>query len=253
MPTDLLAVLDDLPYCGAPATPADVTQRWNLDPWIFVAFAVAGLLYIGFKRAAATDRHASFSAGWLVTLLAFISPLCAASVALFSVRTGQHMILMLIAAPLLAWGLPTRKPAPLAAGIAFFATLWLWHAPSAYAAALRHDVIYWLMQLSLLAASVWLWQALLPARGAATGKALAVGFVSSVHMGILGALLTFAPRPFYAWHLDTTAAWNMTALADQQLSGLLMWVPGGIAFLALGILAFVRAWRLGNTPAALNT
>ena len=255
MATDVSASLDALPYCGAPATPVDLWQRWNLDPWLIAAFAAAAAAY-GWQAWRATDaasprRHACFAAGWTLALLALISPLCAWSVALFSVRVGQHMLLVLLAAPLLALGLPTARTRPWAAACAFFAALWLWHFPPAYAWSLQSDVVYWLMQASLLGAAVALWQTLFASDGR-QGERIVAGIASALHMGLLGALLTFASRPFYAAHRFTTEMWGLSALADQQLAGLLMWVPGGVAFGVLGLVGFLAWWRRAADDQALQ-
>jgi len=249
------SILESLPYCGVAATPGDVLQRWNLDPWLLAAFGGVALAYLVHARKsggpAAGRRKACFAAGWVIALLALISPLCAWAVALFSVRIGQHMILALISAPLLAMGLPTVRSRPWFAGLAFLLALWLWHFPPAYAWSLRNDLVYWTMQVSLIAASVALWQAVLTGEGR-QGERIAVGIASTVHMGLLGALLTFASRPFYPAHWGSTEVWGLSALADQQLAGLLMWVPGGIAFGALGLMGFLGWWRRADAAQALQ-
>jgi putative membrane protein len=66
---------------------------------------------------------------------------------------------------------------------------------------------------------------------------LSAGFASSVQMGFLGALITLASRAVYTPHALTTAAWGLTPLQDQQLGGLIMWVPGCLVFLAFALLA----------------
>lgn len=258
------SILDALPYCGVAATPTDVWQRWNLDPWLIAAFGVMALAYLIHARRASlatgpavTHQHGCFALGWAIALLALVSPLCAWAVALFSVRVGQHMILALLAAPLLAvglagisaGGLAFMRNRPWLAGLAFLLALWLWHFPPAYAWSLRNDVVYWLMQISLIAASVMLWQAVLGGQDR-QGERIGVGIASTVHMGFLGALLTFAPRAVYPSHWGSTEAWGLSALADQQLAGLLMWVPGGIAFGILGLAAFLGWWRRADLAQA---
>lgn len=95
------------------------------------------------------------------------------------------------------------------------------------------------MQLSLLGSAAWFWGAAL-ARGAALPGigALLAGMVG---MGMLGALLTFAPAALYAPHAATTQPWGLSPLQDQQLAGLLMWVPAALAYL-LPALAQGAAW-----------
>src|SRR5690606_3247649 len=178
----------------------------------------------------------------------FVSPLCALSNALFSARTVHHLLLVLVAAPLLAG--PARSQAGKAAsddglrgvGPAFALStiaLWAWHVPALYAAALQHAPVYGLMQATLLA-SAWLyWRRILSATpGAALGGLVA----GAMQMGLLGALLTFAQRPLYEPHLLGTEAWGLAALTDQQLAGLLMWVPAMLPYAWAGWRVAAGAW-----------
>ena len=179
--------------------------------------------------------------GWTLLALALISPLCALSVALFSARATQHMVLLVIAAPLLAAGVPallgpamldrlrawigsTRATALPAT--AFAALLWAWHVPALYDATFRSDLIYWAMHGSLLAAALPLWLQLLQPGSVQLLPRLLLGFATFMQMGLLGALLTLSPGLLYEAHVTTTLAWGMAPLADQQLGGLIMWVPG---------------------------
>ncbi|HYX23881.1 MAG TPA: cytochrome c oxidase assembly protein, partial [Thermoanaerobaculia bacterium] len=73
------------------------------------------------------------------------------------------------------------------------------------------------------------------------GAAVLYVFTTSLHSGVLGALLTFAPRLWYPIYEARTAAWGLSALEDQQLAGLIMWVPAGVLFIVLG-LALFAAW-----------
>ena len=228
-------------YCGTPPEPGGA--GWNWDPWLGAAL-VAGLA-LAWRHSA--DRRA-LMAGWLILSLALVSPLCSLSVALFSARVGQHLVILLAAAPLLALGLPApRRPATtgaIAAAAAGFAVmLWLWHLPGPYTATFRSDLAYWAMHLSLLGAAVWLWRALLLAAASRPEAVLPAGLVTAAQMGGLGAFLTFAPRPLFPPHGLTTLAWGFTPLEDQQLGGLLMWVPGGLAFAGVAVGALVIAMR----------
>ena len=191
--------------------------------------------------------------GALVVLsIGFVSPLCALSSALFAARTVHHVLLVAVAAPLIAWALPTRRVEPLALATAIQAVVfWGWHAPSAYAAALSNDLIYWTMQLSLLASAVWFWAGV---RRASAPAAVGCLLIAMVAMGLLGALLTFANQPIYVPHLLTTQVWGFTPLADQQAAGLIMWAPAAAVYLAAALLVLGR-WigpdqpvtRLGKT------
>ncbi|MFC7477228.1 cytochrome c oxidase assembly protein [Dankookia sp. GCM10030260] len=222
---------------------------WNWDPLLGIAL-VTGL---GLAWGRIADRRALL-AGWAVLALALVSPLCSLSVALFSARVGQHLVILLAAAPLLALGLaPPRRPTT-AGGIAaaaggFAVLLWLWHLPGPYVATFRSDLAYWAMHLSLLGAAVWLWRGLLLAAATRPEAVLPAGLATAAQMGALGAFLTFAPRPIFPPHEFTTLAWGLTPLEDQQLGGLLMWVPGGLAFAGVALGALVVAMRRGRFAA----
>ena len=104
------------PYCGAPADPAGLALRWNFDPLLLVALVAAAIAYLWLMGSIASPspgvrrrRTACFYAGWATAAAALVSPLCALSVSLFSARVGQHMVLETIAAPLVAFGMPTAR------------------------------------------------------------------------------------------------------------------------------------------------
>lgn len=232
-----------IPYCGPGPLPGEIWGRWNLDPYLLTGLALL-LAWAAFRPGAA-ERRAALAA-CAVLFLAFVSPLCALASALFSARVTHHMLLIVAAAPLLvAGGLRLRRGLGLAVPLHILA-VWLWHAPPPYAAALAHDGIYWLMQLTLLGSAVWFWSAAL---GREQDSLAAVGalLAGMVQMGLLGALITFAPAPLYAAHLGTTAPWGFSPLEDQQLAGLIMWVPASLAYL---VPALRRAGRWLETGAA---
>jgi putative membrane protein len=201
--------------------------------------------------------------GWLILSLAFISPLCNLSVALFSARVTQHMAIVLLAAPLIARGLAFGPAArrvqtgfawmgtgfPWMATVAFAAIFWIWHSPAFYDETLRSNVVYWLMHVTTVAAALALWIAVFNSSGP---LAFLLLFVSGLQMSLLGALLTFAAVPLFSVHEFTTAAWGLTWLQDQQLGGLVMWVPAGLLLTAYSALAFGAALRL-DTPVASAT
>lgn len=236
-----------LPYCGPPPLPAELALRWNLDPVLIALWLAAGAVYeLAARRGAFSRAERKFyHAGAALALAAWVSPLCALGVALFSARVGQHMVLALFAAPLLALGWPAGHRAGarrgLAACFAFAAASWFWHAPAPYDATFASDAVYWAMHATLLGAAVALWRALLRRDPASRLFGLAFAALTSVQMGLLGALLTFAPVPLFESHLATTAAWGLTALEDQQLGGLVLWVPGCGAFLIFAALS-LAAW-----------
>ena len=226
-----------LSFCGAPPDPASLIGRWtpHLSLWAALAAGLAAYLWLS-RREVGRGRRAAFFAGWAVAALALVSPLCALSVSLFSARVGQHMLLALLAAPLMALGLPDPagrwRRCEMPSALAFAAALWVWHAPGPYAATFRSDVVYWLMDLTILASSTALWWAVLRAPAGRMGVAVAATVAAGLQMALLGAVITWASRPLYAPHLLTTADWGLTPLQDQQLGGALMWAPGGLIFMA---------------------
>jgi putative membrane protein len=265
------------PYCGAPPDPATLFLRWNLDPILLMALVAIVVAYallaepgLWGRAASPRWRRACFYAGWALAAAALISPLCALSVSLFSARVSQHMVLEIVAAPLVALGRPAAvyaaawrgqrengrlsTPRPygaLAASVAFAAALWYWHAPGPYTATFESDLIYWLMHATSFGAALWLWSAMFQASRDRLGEFLAAALITTLQMGFLGAVITFAARPLYRVHWLTTAAWGLTPLQDQQLGGVIMWIPAGAIFLAAIITAMGLAMqRAGTRPPA---
>lgn len=227
-------MIGQLPYCGAAPLPGALLGRFNLDPWLIVALLVLATAQV--LWAVSARQRAFAVCGWVVAAAAVLSPLCALSVALFAARVGQHMLLILIAAPLLALGMPAPRSALSRARLwgscaLFFATLWFWHMPAPYDATFSSTSVYWSMHVSLSGSAVLLWRELLHAPGPFNVEAVGAGTLTSIHMGLLGAVLSLATRPLFFWHLTTTQAWGLTPLQDQQLGGVLMWVPGVALFL----------------------
>ena len=220
-------------YCGLAPIPADLWTRWNADPLLIAALAVLAL-------AIACGRSDNARAGWgALALMAiiFVSPLCALSSALFSARVLHHVLLIAVVAPLMARAFPLRRaPAlPLAALVGVHAViLWVWHAPGPYAWGLASVPAYWLMQLSLLGSAWALWRGVLASTDQ-PGVSLLALVATIGQMGLLGALIVFAPQPLYLVHFASTAAWGLSPLVDQQLAGLLMWVPAILPYLAVGL------------------
>lgn len=259
----MLAASKYIPYCGLPPTPANLWLRWNLDPVLISALIIAAALYAaGVARlqrtsgASSRRRQALFYSGWALTAAALISPLCPLSVALFSARVGEHMILTLVAAPLVAAGHPgiaysalfsgdaahmRRDPlarAPIAAAAAFATLMWFWHSPAPYDETFASTTAYWAMHITVYGSALWLWSCLLDREPASFAKALGAGSISCVQMGFLGAIVLFAHNPLYAPHALTTAAWGLTPLQDQQLGATIIWAPGGLIFLAVSMYGF---------------
>ncbi|HEY6452816.1 MAG TPA: cytochrome c oxidase assembly protein [Steroidobacteraceae bacterium] len=237
--------ISHLPYCGSPPVPGELLTRFNLDPVLIALLLLLGAAHFAISRTAGARRCAL--GGWLAAAAAFISPLCALSVSLFSARIAQHMILVLLAAPLIALALP-RASARLAgrtlwsATAVFFAALWFWHMPLPYEATFNSTGVYWMMHLTLFGSAIVLWRQLLQHGVERTAETLAAAALSSMQMGLLGAVLTLASHPLFAWHLTTAGAWGLTPLQDQQLGGTLMWVPGILLFLWASLRSLHRLW-----------
>ncbi|MDQ2101091.1 cytochrome c oxidase assembly protein [Azospirillum isscasi] len=245
-----------IPYCGPPPVPEEFWSAWNGDPVLLAVFALAAAGYatVVHRRRAGMERHQPwcFAAGWLVLFAAFVSPLCNLTSALFSARVVQHLLTIQVAAPLLVLSWPAgavRWPAWLRKSLGipeiawglFGLFLWVWHLPGPYMAALRSDAVLWVMHGSLLIGAVAAWRAVLVPEGAAMrARGLLSAFGTSVHLAILAALLIFAPQPLFVHHLVTTAPWGLSALADQQLGGLIMGVVGAAVYVVLNLYALAR-------------
>lgn len=224
---------DWAPYCGPGPTPDQWAGRWNLDPVLLAVMAAAfGLLWVR-----SPGKRSWLIAAFTLLAVSFVSPLCALSSALFGARTVHHLLLVAGAAPLLAYALRDKVGGLAAATLVQTLAFWSWHAPGAYAWALSDDLAYWLMQLSFLGSAVWFWSAI---RSANAPAAIVGLLITTVQMGLLGALIAFAGQPLYAPHLLTTFAWGLTPLEDQQIGGLIMWAP------ALGLYLAAALWRLAR-------
>lgn len=230
-------------YCGAAPDPARLALAWNLDPLLLAALALA---------AWALRRSPAGLGAVAVLAVAFVSPLCALSTALFSARVLHHVLLVAVAAPLLAIARPGWAVGRAAGGIALpfavsTAVLWAWHLPAAYDLALNDIAVYWAMQLSLLASFTAFWRAVLRPR--AVHEAVLGVVAGMMQMSFLGAILTFAPAPLYAAHALHPFDWGLTPLRDQQLGGLIMWVPAMLPYLALVAVTARRGWRVAAEAA----
>jgi len=122
------------------------------------------------------------------------------------------------------------------------AAIWIWHVPFLFDLTLQSELAHTAQHLSFFLSALLFWWALLYAHGRrAYGAGVFYVFTTAVHTSILGALLTFAPRVWYASYTTTTQAWGLTPLEDQQIGGLIMWVPAGLVYLAAGLWLF-GAW-----------
>ncbi|MEQ9811946.1 MAG: cytochrome c oxidase assembly protein [Azospirillaceae bacterium] len=138
--------------------------------------------------------------------------------------------------------MPSHRVGPAALPFAAAtAVLWFWHVPAAYDLALAHKGVYWLMQVSLAGTAIWFWRSVFAGRRPPLDALLLV-LAAFTQMGLLGALLTFAPHPLYAAHALAPIDWGLAPLADQQLGGLLMWVPAGVPYAIVAVAIARRGW-----------
>lgn len=223
-----------------------------------------------------------FWAGWWTLVLALVSPLHPWGKVLFTAHMTQHELLMLVAAPLLVLGRPlvallmampvedaralaacardrwirvtwSTVTHPFAAWLIHAGALWLWHVPWLFEATLRYEWVHHLQHASFFGSGVLFWWALLNTRPgwSGIGTAALYLFTTMLHSGLLGALILFATTVIYPGYTSTTAAWSLTALEDQQLGGLIMWIPGGMVYV-VAALALLAGWlRRPDPPAAL--
>ncbi|HYC58734.1 MAG TPA: cytochrome c oxidase assembly protein [Thermoanaerobaculia bacterium] len=217
-------------------------------------------------------QAAAFFAGWAATGLALLSILDRWSDILLSAHMTQHEILMLISAPLMVlgrpfivtlWGLPAHArgalatfarqrtigrawellTGPVTVLVLHALILWIWHVPTLFEAALHDETIHAFQHLGFFLTAALFWWALIHGRYGRLGYGVAILYVfaTAMHTQILGALLTFGSRSWYPTHAARTAAAGVNAVADQQLAGIVMWIPFGMVFLCVA-LALFSAW-----------
>ncbi len=226
---------------------------------------------------------AAFAAGWLSLFIALLSPLHPLGEVLFSAHMTQHEVLMLVSAPLLVlgrpliaalWALPLgwrhrvggvtkhawfqrvwrAVSAPFAAWAIHLVVLWVWHLPALFQATLRSDAVHLLQHASFLGSALLFWWALIYGARGLMGYGVAVLYVFSTagHSGVLGALLTLAATVIYPAYAETAAGFGLTPLEDQQLGGLIMWVPAGVLYTVAGLLLLAGWLRAAADRADRN-
>jgi cytochrome c oxidase assembly factor CtaG/cytochrome c2 len=227
-------------------------------------------------------RIAAFVAGTVVLVLALQSPIDTLGEDLFSIHMIQHLLLMLAAPPLLvlsdctmvflrALPLSARKRVggiwvrgglhrlyepvmhPVVVWMAFSAAFVFWHSPGPYQWALDNPAVHILEHLSFFVTSLAFWTIALPPRGhrrrLAHGPTLLFVISTAVLSGLPGALMIFSPRPLYPGHAQGVAHWGLTLMQDQQLAGLIMWIPAGGAYVAVAGIVFLQWLRESESRA----
>ena len=256
------------------ADPHGDAPAWSFDPWIMLPLILAAALYLcgtarlwrraGMGRGVRYWQLALYVAGWLALAGALVSPLHWWGEHLFTAHMIEHEIVMVVAAPLLVagrplgaalWAFPDRLrrrlagaaqgglwrwlSLPATATILHGLAIWVWHMPPLFDATVTHVGLHRAQHLSFLLSGLLFWWALL--RRAHPAAAAGHLFITMVHTGVLGALLTFSPRVLYTQQTAHAALWGLTALEDQQIAGLVMWVPGGTVYAAV-MLTMVSRW-----------
>ena len=275
-----------LAHDGLPPAPHDVWEAWNLDPFVVVPLAVVLVVHRCGRRRPGTPtarrRSRAFDAAWWALVVALVSPVDALSSALASAHMLQHVLLVLVAAPLLAVAAPLPTllrglppvvaralvPArhgplgtvarglahPAIAWIVHVATLWGWHASAAYDAALAVPAVHAAEQVSFVLTGVLLWRSLVGPHRVRTSDGVGVlaVFGLALQSVLLAALLTFAEGAWYDGYTTTTAAWGLTPLGDQQLAGAIMWIPAGALHVGVGLALFVTWLHSGDASTSVR-
>ncbi len=245
--------------------------QWDWEPSIVIGTALIVGLYlyaIGPLRKrhypdeqVRTSQTVSFLLGMFIMFLALVSPLDELGDSyLFSAHMVQHLFLTVVGPPLLVLGTPEWfiKPVvrnkvtfriakvltyPAIAFILFNADFWLWHAPPLYDATLENQSIHILEHLTFIIFGIlnW-WPMFSPSKDLPRlpiGGQILYLFLSGMPSVLLGAGLTFAP-PLYAPYLAAPRVWGISAATDQQLGGLIMWVPVSLAYIIIMSALFIR-------------
>lgn len=243
---------------------------WHWHPSVLLGCAELLIGYALALRFHFTSAVLWYVAGILVLLVALLSPLhTLGDTYLFSAHMLQHLLLLLVVPPLLLWGLPAALVRswldvalvhrleqvlgkPVVAWVLSIGTMFVWHLPTLYEAALRHESLHIIEHLSfLVTATIFWWPIIAPAKERRLQPLVAVVylFTAMLASSVLGIILTFAAPGLYPAYLHPydqldilpllRTQWGLTPAVDQQLGGLLMWVAGGLVYFcaAMGMLA----------------
>ncbi len=250
---------------------------WHAEPVPLVAAAAAAIVYhAGWRRLGAEassltpsrTQQAGLAAGIGLILVALLSPLDSLALQLQWVHMVQHVVLLVVAPPLVvlarpwetaaaAFGPRVRRllSAPVAAAttharlcgaaatavVLFVGVLWLWHIPALYDATLRNDAVHNLEHCTFLLTGLLFWTAALPRRTVACSLGVVARSVTvlggMVGSWLLAVYIGYAPGVLYAY----SGSGGLSALADQQVAAGVMWVPASIPFIAV-LVWIVARW-----------
>ena len=270
-----------LAHPGQPPAPHDLWSAWNLHPVLLAGLLLTAWAYRrgrtrGPRRPVDTWRARCFTLALVALGLALLSPLDALSNALASAHMVQHLLLLLVAAPLLALSAPSsailrgsplavRRASgrwrrrlglthgnlavlrhPAAVWLLQVGVLWFWHAAAPYDAALDNQFLHLLEHASFLVTAVLFWHVVIGVRGAARvsgGLGVLLVFAMAMASVFLSVLLTFARTPWYSGYATTTASWGLDPLTDQRVAGVIMWIPAGGIYLVAALVLLVTLIR----------
>jgi cytochrome c oxidase assembly factor CtaG len=241
-----------------------LVTAWDWEPSIVIGCALLAIGYAAIVRKHGFTRAPYFLAGVLLLLLDLVSPIDAlGDQYLFSAHILQHFFLALVIPPLLLLGVPRwfaaaalEHPAigkiertighPPVSWVLGVGVMLAWHIPVLFNAALADDTLHIFQHLSfLVTGTIFWWPILAPIESRRLPALGAVAYLFSACLccSLLGAFLTFAPVGLYPAYLHPPARdlFGLDPKSDQQLGGLLMWVPGCFVYLT-GILATLRRW-----------
>jgi putative membrane protein len=249
---------------------------WDVDPLVLAMGVLAVVLYArgskllstrGSPRRPGSLKQLSFYAGVFVAIAAVVSPLHGWSERLFAAHMTQHLLLVIVAAPLIVVGRPggpflaalprsmsrplgrtlaalrnNVKPLlhPLSIWVLHTLVLWAWHQPTLYDAALDNEFLHALEHSTFFGTALLLWAAVFGERPVSEGASVILLFTTGLQSAALGALIVFASSPLYESHVQAAGTVATDPLTDQQLAGALMWVPPGILYLAVTAVMFGR-------------
>jgi cytochrome c oxidase assembly factor CtaG len=245
------------------------TWSWPLEPVVLVGVELAAMLYVigGIGRRPDRWRSAAFWSGLVAILLALQSPIDTLARQLFWVHMVQHLLLMVVAAPLLAlaspwtrmwralpltWRRGIARPLflsprlaivrdlyhvaskPAAVWVMAAGNLWFWHVPVMYDLTLRNHLVHHLEHTLFLVLSLAFWAHVIDQRPfrsrlSSMGRASYL-FLAMIQSWALAGVLSFATAPLYAYGQLAWRPGGISSLTDQQLGGGMMWVPGAISY-----------------------
>ena len=250
---------------------------WTWYPSVLIGFSIWTLLYhlaVSRRKSTPVYQQVAFHAGTLVGLLALVSPLDEiGDEYLFSAHMIQHLMLIFIVAPLWLLGTPggmidmlispslrgaaSRLLSPTVAFSVFVGVLWFWHLPAAYEFTLESEAVHILEHLIFIGAGLIGWWPVVGAPDAALGKPEAPVrmlylFLLAIPCTALAALLTFSTHPFYPFYESSQHIFGLSALEDQHLGGLIMWLPTHLILLLMEGVTFANWFGRSSTGVELN-